>query len=111
MDDDDDMGALEGKFNLASSVASIERATSCILRGMKIAYSASILLRSQLIAHRALGLDHDTEHISSLLSLIEVVKSIEKMLRVRRRTAVLAFQRSTLKMIASNILKRFDKVR
>lgn len=98
-------------LDLSSSVASIERATSCILRGMKIAHSASILLRGQLVSHRGLGLDIEPDHISSLLALMEVLKSIEKLLRVRRRTAVLAFQRSTLKMIASNILKRFDKVR
>jgi len=46
-----------------------------------------------------------------MLSLIGVMKAIEKMLRVRRRSAVLALQRSTLKMIASNILKRLEKVR
>ena len=94
----------------ASSIFSVEAATSCILQGIKIAHSASILLRSQLMAHRALGLNFP-DHIPSIISLIEVLKSVEKMLRVRRRPAVLAFQRSTLKMIASNILKRFDKVR
>ena len=63
------------------------------------------------MSHRALGLAYDPNHISCLISLIKVIKSIEKMLKVRRRTAVVSFQRSTLKMIAQNILKRFDKVR
>lgn len=98
-------------FNLAASIASIERATSCILRGLKIAYSASILLRGQLVSHRSLGLNVHSSHMPSILALVEVLKSIEKMLRVRRRAAVLSFQRSTLKMISSNILKRFDRVR
>eukprot|EP00584_Thalassiosira_punctigera_P026636 CAMPEP_0172578504 /NCGR_PEP_ID=MMETSP1067-20121228/138769_1 /TAXON_ID=265564 ORGANISM="Thalassiosira punctigera, Strain Tpunct2005C2" /NCGR_SAMPLE_ID=MMETSP1067 /ASSEMBLY_ACC=CAM_ASM_000444 /LENGTH=1253 /DNA_ID=CAMNT_0013371201 /DNA_START=412 /DNA_END=4173 /DNA_ORIENTATION=- len=106
-DDDEDMH----DNILASSVASIEAATSTILQGMKIAHSASILLRSQLIAHRALRLNYDPDHLPSLMSLMEVLKSIEKVLIVRRRSAVLSFQRSTLKMIASNILKKFDKVR
>ena len=104
----------DGDFDetvLASSLSSIESATSCILRGLQIVHSASILLRSHLLSHRALGLNYDPGHISSLMSLIEVVKSVEKMLRVRRRTAVLAFQRSTMKIIAENILQRFDKVR
>ncbi|EED91652.1 hypothetical protein THAPSDRAFT_262956, partial [Thalassiosira pseudonana CCMP1335] len=79
----------------------LDLATSCILRGMKIAHSASILLRGQLVSHRGLGLDIEPDQISSLLALMEVLKSIEKLLRVRRRTAVLAFQRSTLKMIAA----------
>ena len=96
---------------IISSVASIENATTCILRGLKIAHAASILLRSQLLYHRTLGLKYDPNHIPSLISLIEVLKSIEKMLRVRRRVTILAFQRTTLKMIASNILKSFDKVR
>lgn len=103
--DDDD-------FNPVSSVENIERATSCILRGIKIAYAASITLRSQLITHQALGLDdQNPDHIASCLSLIVVLKSVEKMLRMRQRTAVLAFQRGTLKMIASNILKRFENIR
>ena len=104
----------DGDFDetvLASSLSNIESATSCILRGLQIVHSASILLRSHLLSHRALGLNYDPGHISSLMSLIEVVKSVEKMLRVRRRTAVLAFQRSTMKIIAENILQRFDKVR
>ena len=102
----------DGDFDetvLASSLSSIESATSCILRGLQIVHSASILLRSHLLSHRALGLNYDPGHISSLMSLMEVV--VEKMLRVRRRTAVLAFQRSTMKIIAENILQRFDKVR
>ena len=107
---EDDDGDVE-EYILASSVASIEAATNTILRGMTIAHSASILLRSQLVAHRALRLNYDRDHIPSLMSLMEVLKSIEKMLIVRRRSAVLSFQRSTLKMIASNILKKFDKVR
>jgi len=105
--DDEDMHV----NSLASSVASIEAATSTILQGMKIAHSASILLHSQLAAHRALRLNYDADHIPSLMSLMEVLKSIEKLLIVRRRSAVLSFQRSTLKMIASNTLKKFDKVR
>mmetsp|Transcript_20449 Transcript_20449/g.44383 ORF Transcript_20449/g.44383 Transcript_20449/m.44383 type:complete len:1312 (+) Transcript_20449:63-3998(+) len=108
-DVDDDGDAEE--IILASSVSSIEAATTCILRGIRIAYSASILLRSQLVAHRALGLNYDPSHLPSLMSLMEVLKSIEKMLRVRRRSAVLSFQRSTLKMIGQNILNRFAKVR
>ena len=106
-DDDED---IEEK-TLALSVASIEAARTCILRGLQITHTASILLRSHLIAHRALGLNYVPDHIPSLISLLEVLKSIEKMLRVRRRSAVLSIQRSTLKMIAHNILKRFDKVR
>lgn len=96
---------------IASSLESIEATTSCILRGIQILHSASILLRSHLMSHRALGLAYDPAHISCLISLIKVIKSIEKLLKVRRRTAVVSFQRSTLKMIAQNILKRFDKVR
>ena len=96
---------------ILASLTSIETATSCILRGIQILHSASILLRSHLLTHRVFGLAYDHEHISCLVSLIEVVKSIEKMLRVRRRSAVLSFQRSTLKMIAQNILKCFDKIR
>ena len=46
-------------------VASIEVATTCILRGVQIAHSASILLRSQLVAHRGLGLTYDPEHMAS----------------------------------------------
>ena len=106
-EDDED----EEELALASSIADIEVATSCILQGLAIAHSASILLRNQLLAHRALGLNCDPKHLQPLLSLMEVLKSIEKMLRVRRRAAVLAVQRSTLKMIASNILKRFEGVR
>lgn len=93
------------------SVMSIEVATTCILRGMQIAHSASILLRTQLLTHRALGLKYDPNHIISIMSLMEVLKSIEKMLRVRRRAALLSFQRCTLKMLAQNILKKFDTVR
>jgi hypothetical protein len=109
-DDNDDI-VDGGNFALASSLEDIETASSYILHGVKIAHSASILLRGQLLTHKALSLEHDLGHISSMLSLIEVLKAIEKMLRVRRRSAVLALQRSTLKMIASNILKRFEKVR
>ena len=96
---------------ITSSLESIEATTSCILRGIQILHSASILLRSHLMSHRALGLAYDPNHISCLISLIKVIKSIEKLLKVRRRTAVVSFQRCTLKMIAQNILKRFDKVR
>jgi hypothetical protein len=113
-DDDEGEGDfINNEFNAVTSIANIERATSCILRGMKIASSAAITLRSQLITHRALGLklDQNSEHIPSYLSLIVVLKAVEKMLRVRRRSAVLAFQRATLKMIASNILKRFENIR
>lgn len=107
---DEDNGA-NAEFNTVTSVESIERATSCILRGIKIAHAASITLRGQLIAHKALGLDHDPKLMAPCLSLLVVLKSVEKMLLVRRRTAVLAFQRGTLKMIASNILKRFEQIR
>ena len=106
-EDDEEM---EDKM-FSQSVASIEVATKCILGGLQIAYSASILLQSQLMAHSALGLKFDPRHIPSLVSLMEVLKSIEKMLRVRRRSAVLSFQRSTLKMIAQYIQNRFAKVR
>jgi hypothetical protein len=95
---------------LASSLTDIEKASSYILHGVKIAHSCSILLRGQLLAHKSLGLAHDLSHIPSMISLIEAMKAIEKMLRVRRRSALLALQRSTLKTIASNILKRFEKV-
>jgi hypothetical protein len=108
-DEEDEDDADEEALEL--SVASIEVATTCILRGMQIAHSASILLRCQLVAHRALGLTYDPDHIASLISLMEVLKAIEKMLRVRRRSALLATQRSTLKMLAQHILSRFDKVR
>ena len=104
-DDDADEEALE------MSVANIEETTRCILRGIQIAHSASILLRNQLVTHRSLGLPYDPDHIVSLMSLMEVLKAIEKMLRVRRRSALLAAQRSTLKMLAQHILSRFDKVR
>lgn len=97
--------------DIVKSVTSIEVATTCILRGMQIAHSASILLRTQLVTHRALGLQYDPNHIISIMSLMEVLKSIEKMLRVRRRAALLSFQRCTLKMLAQNILKKFDTVR
>lgn len=107
---DDEDGA-DGEFNAATSIENIESATSCILRGIKIAYSASITLRGQLIAHKALGLDQSPDLVVSCVSLILVLKSVEKMLRVRRRTSVFAFQRGTLKMIASNILKRFENIR
>lgn len=106
----DDDGA-DDEFNATSSIENIERATSCILRGMKIAHSASITLRGQLIAHKALGLDQDPDLVVSCVSLLLVLKSVEKVLRVRRRTAVFSFQRGTLKMIASNILKRFENIR
>lgn len=99
------------EFDTVASVESIERATSCILRGIKIAHAASITLRSQLAAHDALGLDHDPQLVAPCLLLLAVLKSVEKMLLVRRRSAVLAFQRGTLKMIASNILKRFEQIR
>ncbi|KAL7551063.1 hypothetical protein ACHAWF_014264 [Thalassiosira exigua] len=111
-EDEDGDGDGDGEdAALASSVARIGAATTCIFRGARIARAASILLRSQLATHRALGLKVDSDHLPSLMSLMEVLKSIEKMLRVRRRSAVLSFQRSTLKMIASNILKKFDLVR
>eukprot|EP00804_Cyclotella_cryptica_P021844 CCRYP_000825-RB/>CCRYP_000825-RB protein AED:0.05 eAED:0.05 QI:342/1/1/1/1/1/9/177/1131 len=113
-DDREDEGDFDNSdFNAVTSIANIERATSCILRGMKIAFSAAITLRSQLITHRALGLElgQNSDYVASYLSLIFVLKSVEKMLRVRRRTAVLAFHRATLKMIASNILKRFETIR
>mmetsp|Transcript_22201 Transcript_22201/g.36299 ORF Transcript_22201/g.36299 Transcript_22201/m.36299 type:complete len:1318 (-) Transcript_22201:84-4037(-) len=109
-DDNDDI-VDGGNFTLASSLTDIETASSYILHGVKIAHSASILLRGQLLTHKALGLELDSSHIPSMLSLIEVLKAIEKMLRVRRRSAVLSLQRSTLTMIASNILKIFEKVR
>ena len=106
-----DDGAEQDEFDPATSVENIENATSCILRGMKIAHSASITLRSQLITHKALGLEHDPNHIASCLSLVVILKSVEKMLCVRRRSAFNAFQRGTLKMIASNILKRLESIR
>lgn len=109
--DDNDEIVDGDNFTLASSLADVETASSYILHGVKIAHSASILLRGQLSSHKALGLEHDSSHIPSMLSLIEVLKAIEKMLRVRRRSAVLALQRSALKMIASNILRIFEKVR
>lgn len=98
-------------FDAPILVENIERATSCILRGMKIVHSASITLRSQLITHKALDLDQKPEYVMACLTLMAVLKSVEKMLLVRRRTAVLAFQRGTLKMIASNIFKRFENIR
>jgi hypothetical protein len=98
-------------FTSASSLAEIETASSYILHGVKIATNCALLLRGQLLSHSALGLEHDLGLVPSMLSLIGVMKAIEKMLRVRRRSAVLALQRSTLKMIASNILKRLEKVR
>lgn len=110
MNEEEDEEEMEDRL-FSHSVASIEVATKCILGGLQIAHSASILLQSQLMAHSALGLKFDPSHIPSLISLMQVLKSIEKMLRVRRRSAVLSFQRSTLKMIAQNILNRFDKVR
>lgn len=109
-DDNDDI--VDGSnFTQAASLNNIQSASSYILHGVKIAHSASILLRGQLLTHKALGLEHDSSHIPSMLSLIEILKAIEKMLCVRRRSAVLSLQRSTLKMIASNILKIFEKVR
>ena len=98
-------------INAISFMETIERTTTCVLRGIKIAYSASITLRSQLIAHRALDLDLHSNDITMCLSLVAVLKSVEKMLRFRRRTAILAFQRRTLKMIASNILQKFENIR
>lgn len=95
----------------ASPRAGVKAATSLIVQGTKIAHSAAILLRGQLAAHRALRLNHGLDHVSSLMSLMEVLKSIEKLLIVRRRSAVLAVQRSALKMNASSILKKFDRVR
>ena len=109
IDEENDEDTDEG--DIMKSVMSIEVATTCILRGMQIAHSASILLRTQLVTHRALGLKYDPNHILSIMSLLEVLKSIEKMLRVRRRAALLSFQRCTLKMLAQNILKKFDTVR
>lgn len=112
-DDEGDGDFVNNEFNPVASIANIERATSCILHGMKIAFSAAITLRSQLITHRALGLklDQNSEHIGSYVSLIVILRAVEKMLRVRRRAAVFSFQRATLKMIASNILKRFENIR
>ena len=73
LEEDDDDG-MEERI-LASSVASIESATACILTGTRIAHAASILLRSQLLTHRALGLKYAPDHLPSLISLMEVLKS------------------------------------
>ena len=89
----------------------LESAANVIFRGIKIAYSASILLRSQLSAHKALNLGVAKQHIPSINSLMEVLKSIEKMLRSRRRHFVSFIQRATLKMVAASILRRFESVR
>ena len=89
----------------------LESAANVVFRGIKIAYSASILLRSQLSAHKALNLGMAKQHVPAITKLMEVLKSIEKMLRSRRRHSVLCIQRATLKMIAASILQRFEGVR
>ncbi|EJK68491.1 hypothetical protein THAOC_10317 [Thalassiosira oceanica] len=96
--------SLEDEDELAETediALKVESATNVIFRGIKIALSA----------HKALNLGVAKQHIPSINSLMEVLKSIEKMLRSRRRHSVSCIQRATLKMIAASILRRFESVR
>jgi len=89
----------------------VENTVIEIVRGIRLARRACTMLRNHLITHSTLDLPIQPEHVLSLMTLCEIVKSVEKLLRVRRRASVVSVQRAAIKMLAASIYRLFESLR
>ena len=89
----------------------VENTVTEIVRGIRLARRACTMLRNHLISHSTLDLPIQPGHVLSLMTLCEIVKSVEKLLRVRRRASVVSVQRAAIKMLAASIYRLFESLR
>lgn len=89
----------------------VENTVTKIVRGIRLARRAHIMLRNYLTSHSAFDLPIEPEHWSSLMTLCETVKSVEKLLRVRRRASVVSVKRAAVKMLAASLYRLFESLR
>ena len=88
----------------------IENVTTWIMKGKEIANRAVSLLRTSLIQENVEGsIGHS--QINGIIYLCCIVKSIEQLLRVRKRGCVVAIQRAAIRMVTSTIFGRLEPLR
>ena len=101
----------EIEFMQENFTSIVEEKTILLLKGLLIAQCTSTTLGSYLIMHRTLEIPVQSDHVSALIQLCVILKSIDKMIRVRRKAAVVRLHRAALKMVSSSIFRRFDRLR
>ena len=89
----------------------VEKTVAKIIGGIRLARRASLLLRNHLISHYTFDMAIESDHLPALAALCEVVKSIQKLLHVRRRPSVISTQRAAEKLIAASLFRLFESLR
>lgn len=89
----------------------VEKAAELVGRGVRLALRSTALLRHHLVSLSALDLTVDSANLPHLLALCEIAKSVEGLLRVRRRSSVISVQRAAVRILAASIYRRFEPLR
>jgi len=89
----------------------VEKTATRIIGGVRLARRASLLLQNYLVSHFTFDMAIKSDHLPALTSLCEIVKSIESLLRVRRKPCVISIQRAAVKSFAASLFRLFESLR
>jgi hypothetical protein len=92
-------------------VAPIAYKMQLVRRGVEFGHRATKLLNHYLTMHKNLMEPIPSGHLRPIEQLCSMAKSIEQVLRRRRRDCVVAIHWASLKLIASSIFKSLDLLR
>ena len=100
-----------GPIRREEPAITVEKTVARIIGGVRLARRASLLLQNYLISHFAFDMAINSDHLPALMALCEIVKSIEQLLCVRRRSSVISIQRAALKLYAASLFRLFESLR
>ncbi len=101
----------EGGKDDNDAIASISSKLDLIRRGIELAQSSTNLLHYYLTMHSNLNEPIPSAHLRPIEKLCSVAKSVEQVLRRRRRDCVVAIHGACLKLIAADIFKSLNLLR
>lgn len=94
-----------------SAESAIIQQISLIRRGIDMAQHATGVLRSYLLMHQNLMEPIPSGHLSALVKLCYVAKSIEQVLKRRQRSSIVSIHKAALKSIASSLFQKLESLR
>ena len=100
-----------GPIRKEEPAIAVEKTVARIIGGVRLARRASLLLQNYFMSHYAFDMAIKSDHLPALMALCDIVKSIENVLRVRRRSSVISTQRAAVKLYAASLFRLFESLR
>ncbi|GMI20777.1 hypothetical protein TeGR_g8871, partial [Tetraparma gracilis] len=110
---DSDLSASAREYSAAAGSVSdvVDNRGSLILKGVVIAYRASLLVKTLLAIHKSLGIPLTSKLIKPVRQAVEILKAVEAELTTRRRAAVVTAVPACMRQLAQGVLRKFKALR